>query len=650
MTPSHVVLSIFENHSYSEIVGSSAAPYINSLIAKGLSCTAYSGVSHPSEPNYLALFAGSTFGVTDDNFHAQTAPNIATLMPDFIGYAENAGDQSLNPAKHLPWEMWGTALNVERDFSTFPSDFTKLPRLSWVVPNLNDDMHDGTVQQGDSWLQANLNAYVQWCLDHANDAVFILTFDEDDTTVGGPIVCLIIGGGIAAQSNSQALNHYSLLRLIQDWFGTTYLTTNVSGATAFDVQAAPAPAPAPTPTPSPTVSPDGTSITPTSGGSLITADGTWTFGTSTGPGGTTILLNGDANATGWASGVELIVENGGQLYQLNSLGDWFVWSAGQWLAASGPLPAPAPTPTPTPSGDDSPTIQALLDEVATGVFITIPPKVYNIATPLTLAYAHSVRGGGIAAEGVVLQSTITNGADVLTISIAAGGNDVRDTGIKDLTIIGNGKDGNGLRILGPDNTSWFYNFVVRDLVVEGVGGHGVYATGSVFEAIIENARVASCGGNGATLGTQGSGIMSSITWRSGSVRKNSGHGIALVGGSYDIAIEDTYFVENGLSGLDCPNGVIRVQGGGFENNQMSGAGSAVTGQNFALFIGCTEGGNNGKQTSLLSGFYLVSNLTLVGVRADHGFGSIGGTGTISMVGCAGSIQPASSMTLTLHSI
>src|SRR5258708_36025068 len=64
--PDHVVIVIEENHSYAEIIGSANAPYINSLAAMGALFTNSFGVTHPSEPNYLALFSGSTQGVTDD--------------------------------------------------------------------------------------------------------------------------------------------------------------------------------------------------------------------------------------------------------------------------------------------------------------------------------------------------------------------------------------------------------------------------------------------------------------------------------------------------------------------------------------------------------------------------------------------------------
>ena len=57
----HVVIVIEENHSAAQVMG---RPYLSSLAARGTSFTAMYGITHPSQPNYLALFSGSTQGVT----------------------------------------------------------------------------------------------------------------------------------------------------------------------------------------------------------------------------------------------------------------------------------------------------------------------------------------------------------------------------------------------------------------------------------------------------------------------------------------------------------------------------------------------------------------------------------------------------------
>jgi acid phosphatase len=65
-------------------------------------------------------------------------------------------------------------------FTSFPTNFTTLLTISFVIPNLNDDMHDGTISQADTWLQNNLGAYVQFV--KTNNSLLIVTWDEDDGT------------------------------------------------------------------------------------------------------------------------------------------------------------------------------------------------------------------------------------------------------------------------------------------------------------------------------------------------------------------------------------------------------------------------------------------------------------------------------------
>jgi len=80
-TPAHVVVVIEENHGYSQIIGSPQAPYINTLATQGALFTKSYALTHPSQPNYLGLFSGSTQGITDDScphtFSAQSCPPLA---------------------------------------------------------------------------------------------------------------------------------------------------------------------------------------------------------------------------------------------------------------------------------------------------------------------------------------------------------------------------------------------------------------------------------------------------------------------------------------------------------------------------------------------------------------------------------------------
>ena len=80
-TPAHVIVVIEENHGYSQIIGSSQAPYINTLASQGALFTNSSALTHPSQPNYLDLFSGSDQRVTNDSCPPND-PLIIILMPE----------------------------------------------------------------------------------------------------------------------------------------------------------------------------------------------------------------------------------------------------------------------------------------------------------------------------------------------------------------------------------------------------------------------------------------------------------------------------------------------------------------------------------------------------------------------------------------
>lgn len=247
----HVVIVIEENHSFSQIIGSPAAPYINALAAGGALMTQSYALEHPSQPNYVALFSGSTQGVTDDSVfpHSQfTAPNLgAKLLAaglSFGGYSETMPSVGFDGAsfgtapftykrKHNPWVNWqGTGTNqlpptVNLRYLDFPATYADLPTVSFVIPNQDHDMHDGAVPvaMGDSWLQTNLDGYVQWAKSH--NSLFILTFDEDDGSEGNRIVTLFVGPMIKPGQYSQTIDHYDLLRTLEDMYGLSH-----SGAAA----------------------------------------------------------------------------------------------------------------------------------------------------------------------------------------------------------------------------------------------------------------------------------------------------------------------------------------------------------------------------------------------------------------------------------
>jgi acid phosphatase len=233
--PAHVLVVIFENKSASEVIDSSAAPYLTSLAARGAEYVRAHGIAHPSQPNYLALFSGSTHGITSDSCAVTLPhrPNLAGQLRaagrSFVGYAESlpapgysgckAGDYA---RKHAPWvDFPDLPAGLGQPFSRFPSAFGSLPTVAFVVPNLCNDMHDCPVHTGDRWARLHLAPYVAWARGH--DSLLIVTFDEDDGTKSNLIPTLLVGPMVRPGAYRQLIDHYNVLRTIEDMYGLAAL-------------------------------------------------------------------------------------------------------------------------------------------------------------------------------------------------------------------------------------------------------------------------------------------------------------------------------------------------------------------------------------------------------------------------------------------
>lgn len=245
--PDHILVVIDENHAQGEIVGNANAPYITGLSKSGANFTNSHAITHPSQPNYLALFSGSTQGTTSD-----TCPRKAFTTADlggqalaagigFDGYSESMPSDGYTGCtsgtyarKHNPWvDFADVPASSNLRFTDFPTDFTKLPAVSFVVPNLQDDMHDGTVNQGDTWLKSHLDGYIQWAKTH--NSVFVLTFDEDDSSNGNIIPTIITGAGVKTGNYGENISHYSVLRTIEDAYGLPHAGAAASATPITDI-------------------------------------------------------------------------------------------------------------------------------------------------------------------------------------------------------------------------------------------------------------------------------------------------------------------------------------------------------------------------------------------------------------------------------
>src|SRR4249920_3287884 len=224
---SRIVVVVMENHSYADIIGDRAAPFINELARRGALFTHSSAITHPSEPNYLALFSGSTQGVTDDECPNRfTAPNLAADLiragKSFAGYAEDlpgpgspvcsAGDYA---RKHVPWANFSNVpSSASLPFTSFPATaFAQLPTVSFVIPNLFHDTHDCSVANGNTWPRAHIGGYAGWAMTH--DSLLTLTWDEDDSGQGNRIATIFACQKVRPGSYAEPITHYSVLATIE---------------------------------------------------------------------------------------------------------------------------------------------------------------------------------------------------------------------------------------------------------------------------------------------------------------------------------------------------------------------------------------------------------------------------------------------------
>jgi acid phosphatase len=218
----HIVVAVVENHAFSQIIGRRSAPFLNSLADRGALLTESYAITYPSQPNYLAMFSGSTQGVTSNSCpHSFPGPNLGSALLaaglSFTGYSEDLPSVGFTGCesgdyvrKHNPWvNFTNLPSSVNQPMTAFPKDFSRLPTVTFVVPNLENDMHDGSVAQGDRWLREHLGEYADWST--SNNSLLIVTADEDDKDHGNRIATIVAGAHVKPGRYSTRIDHYDVL-------------------------------------------------------------------------------------------------------------------------------------------------------------------------------------------------------------------------------------------------------------------------------------------------------------------------------------------------------------------------------------------------------------------------------------------------------
>jgi len=246
----HVIWIWMENHSYNTIIGSSQAPYINSLATGCGLATNYHNVSHPSLPNYVSAASGLGYSaIARFDGDCNPVPGCVTSAPSVFGQGEtwkayeesmpsscHKADSGEYAVRHNPPPYFTTlrgCATSDVPYTQLAGDLSagKLPAFSFITPNLIDDMHDGTIADGDKWLAANLPTILNSPEYTGGSTAVFITWDEGEggtatrcatnkTDVGCHVATIVISPSTKPGTRSATLfNHYSLLGTAEQLLG-----------------------------------------------------------------------------------------------------------------------------------------------------------------------------------------------------------------------------------------------------------------------------------------------------------------------------------------------------------------------------------------------------------------------------------------------
>lgn len=255
--PDHVVVLLEEDHSYSQLFNSPFFPQITAVVPRnpitqapnlaglemsGASFTNARSVAHTNLTNYQAIFSGLSPKVHDPQPYS--APNIASELNaagfSFGGYAEGLphtgytgrghGDYA---DAHNPWIKFSNVpASQNMPFSKFPGDYSKLPTVSYVVPNEQNNMHSGQVVDADNWYQSNIARYANWTMKH--NSLLIVTWDESHQG-NNQIPTIFYGPMVKRGRYSERITQANILRTLEDMYGLAPTGRSASATPITDI-------------------------------------------------------------------------------------------------------------------------------------------------------------------------------------------------------------------------------------------------------------------------------------------------------------------------------------------------------------------------------------------------------------------------------
>ena len=256
----HVVWIWMENHSLGNIIGNTTqAPYINSIATSCGLAADYHVTTHPSLPNYLAATSGIAQGSLPATTYLDCSPSVICHMTagSIFGQGESwksyqesmpsncdkssSGDYKVahNPAVYYT-SLSGCA-SKDVPYARLATDLADnaLPAFSFITPDLIDDMHDGTIAQGNAWLASHLPAILNSKEYRSGTTAVFITWDEgaggypiedcDNTSVTDTsciVPTIVISPSTRAHTRSGSFfDHYSLLRTTEQLLGLPTLAS-----------------------------------------------------------------------------------------------------------------------------------------------------------------------------------------------------------------------------------------------------------------------------------------------------------------------------------------------------------------------------------------------------------------------------------------
>jgi hypothetical protein len=259
----HVILVVEENNSFERVVGNPQMPFLNDMISRYGLAVQYFANEHHSIPNYFWLTAGQQVTADDSTLKTFAVDNLATHLRNagksWKSYAESlpfAGYTGFNVypyvKRHNPFAYFqdviqGPEVNNIVPFSQFSADAAtgQLPNFSFVVPNLLDDAHDGTLAEADRWLIQNIQPVLSSpAFQAGGNGILIITFDESfdedcrpspscDANLfefGGRVSTVVIGPNVLRGNSSTRYMHENLLKTISVALGLGSSPGNAASA------------------------------------------------------------------------------------------------------------------------------------------------------------------------------------------------------------------------------------------------------------------------------------------------------------------------------------------------------------------------------------------------------------------------------------